>query len=74
MCTSFGEECNFSFHAQGLMQKIGAGGANKIRGHITRACWAAQLAFEWNIRDLLGVLPQKIFENLPPKWGIWGHS
>ena len=22
-------------------------GANEIRGHITRACWAAQLAFKW---------------------------
>ena len=37
--------------AQGLIQKIGAGGANEIIGHITRACWTAQLAFECKIRS-----------------------
>ena len=26
--------------------------SSKIKGHITRACWAAQLAFEWKIRSL----------------------
>ncbi len=52
MTTKVSKCCYSMKDTQGLIQKIRAGGANKIRGQITRACWAAQLAFEWKIRSL----------------------
>ena len=54
-------------------------GANKIRGHIACECWTAQLAFEWKVRNCntiwggSGGPPPENFENLPPKWCIWGR-
>ncbi len=65
---------------QGLIQKFGAGGANELRGHIT-ACMLGR-AISIQVEDSesnsklggSGGPPLENFENLPPKWCIWGRT